>query len=186
VSLFPDIVGESFGVEPYYRVDETPIAESEFALYRQFIRPRWIFELGWSTLSESEALSIANHVLAQAAAGIAFEWFTWFATQHWIWIPIGTGDGVTTVFTIPAKETSDQQFFTGSGTSAAGTVTVGTGTNGEDKITFTVAPASGALIWCNLRGRRRFNVRYEQDEQPPQRDADSGTWVFKTRLVQTK
>jgi hypothetical protein len=33
---------------PYIRVDETPIAESSVALYRQFLRPRWQFDLAWS------------------------------------------------------------------------------------------------------------------------------------------
>jgi hypothetical protein len=152
MSLFPDVIGEAFDITPYIRVDETAIAESSFALYRQFLRPRWQFDLGWSLLSDTDAQSIADHVNVQGGSGIAFEWFSWFSNLYWIFVPIGTGDGVTTLFTIPGKLTSDHQFFTGSGTPATGSITAGTGPNGEDKVTFSVAPASGVAIWANFRG----------------------------------
>jgi hypothetical protein len=186
MALFPDLIGEQFDMTPYIRVDETPVAESEVALYRQFIRPRWMFDLAWSTLNDTDAQSIADHVNTQAGGGIAFDWYTWFTNLHWIWVPIATGNGVTTLFVIPGTQTSDHEFFTGAGTPATGSISAGTGPNGEDRVTFSVAPASGVAIWANFRGRQKFNVRYERDEQPPQRDADSGTWSFKTRLVQTK
>ena len=71
-------------------------------------------------------------------------------------------------------------------TVVTGTVTAGTGAQGEDRVTISPAVANGVPIWTNFRGRRRFTVVYERDEQPLTRNAENGQYAFNTTFRQVK
>lgn len=87
-------------------------------------------------------------------------------------ITIGTGDGVTDTWTIPAKETANHVLKVAGVTKVAGThynVSYGTGAQGEDRIIFTGGniPTAGQSITLVADGRRRYTV--EQVERATRR-----------------
>lgn len=74
---------------------------------------------------------------------------------------IGTGDAVTTTFTIPAKATRTQAVYVNSVLKTAGVdynITVGTGANGEDRVVFIAGhiPAAAAVIEADYKGKGLF------------------------------
>jgi hypothetical protein len=183
MTLFPDVIGEQLAMRPFFHTVQVRKGETSFQRYRKFIRPRPYFDLAFEFLQESDALALETQILSTAGAAGTFDWFHW--TQfHWIWVPLGVGNGAQTVFTIPGKATTDQQFFTGASTSVAGVVAFGTGPQGEDVVTLSVAPASGLPVWANFSGRRRFTVSFERDDQPVTRLLDpDGFYSLRTTLV---
>jgi hypothetical protein len=186
MSAFPDLIGEQLKFRPNFVTRLLPLGELHRQRHRKFLRPRFDFDIAFQLLQPSDALSIDNHVLSQVGSGIAFDWFFW-RVFHWLWVPIGTGDGSTTAFTIPAKTVSNLEVFTGTGTPATvSLLSPGTGPLGEDVATLSAAPISGVSVWGNFSGRRRFRVTYDDDFQPLTRLADTGYFTFQSRLVQAK
>jgi hypothetical protein len=182
---FPDIIGDTLDLQPFYNVQTQPMGENHVVRYRKWLRPRWSFHATWSLLDAGQARSISDHVVSVAGALQAFDWFFW-QQFHWIYVPLGVGDGTTTVWTIPGLATSQQEFFVNANTTVTGTVTAGTGAQGEDSVTISPAVANGVPIWTNFRGRRRFTVVYERDEQPLTRTAENGQYAFNTTFRQVK
>lgn len=186
MSAFPDVIGERLRFRPNYVTRLLRMGENHRQRHRKFLRPRHAFDLGFDFLQPSDAQSIDAHVLAQLGAGAQFDWFFW-TVFHWLWVPVGTGNGSATVFTIPGKTVSNLQVFTGTGTSVGvSSLSVGTGPLGEDVATLASAPANGVAVWANFSGRRRFKVTYESDLQPLTRLAETGYFTFQTRLIQAK
>jgi hypothetical protein len=184
--LFPDVIGEQLSFRPFFQTVQTKKGESTVQRYRKFIRPRYYFDLGFEFLAESDALALESQVLAVAGAAGNFDWFFW-TSFHWIWVPLGTGNGVQTVYTIPGKVTADNQFFTGSGTLVTGSVAAGTGGQGEDVATLSAAPAAGAPVWTNFTGRRRFTASFQNDDQPVTRMLDpDGNYILRTSIISVK
>lgn len=184
MALFPDIIGSRREITPVIPTVSTQLAENRVVRYRKAIRARYAFSLAWTLLTPTEARQIDDHVIAHGGAYAAFDWFDWGAF-HWLWVPVGAGAGVSTVYDIDGKESSEHEFFYGSSaTAVSGTVSYGTGTNGCDQVTLNVP--SGEQIWCNARMRRLFNVTFEDDDQPFTREISTGHYSFATRLQQVK
>jgi hypothetical protein len=80
---------------------------------------------------------------------------------------VGTGDGSTTVFNLPAKNSSSYKVYkdgveqTGGGVDY--TFAAGTGADGADKITFTAAPASGTRITYDFTGTLKIRCTFAED-----------------------
>ena len=186
MSAFPDITGDDLDLSPQFTVDTQQMGEEHYVRYRKWLRPRYSFGISYSLLEPADARTISDHVMAQGGGAFPFDWFLWTA-MHWLWVPVAVAAAGQTLFTIPGKETSEHEFFTGTGTAAPSyTISTGTGAQGEDRVTFSTAIATGATLWMNFRGRRRFTVVYESDDQPMPRNADSGYYSFNTRFQQVK
>jgi len=186
MALFPDVIGSERGIGPLFTTKTTRLGQNQFARYRKSLRPRFAFDIAFDLLTSAQASSIDDHVIAVAGAGLTFPWFDW-SPFHWLWVPVGTGDGSTTTFDLPGKNSSDLEVFTGTGSSAAvSSTSVGTGANGCDRFTLTSAPGNGVSIWCNATMRRLFTVTFEDDHQPLTRLLDTGYYQFSSRLRQVK
>lgn len=184
--LFPDIIGDSFAIEPRFTVVEQEVGEARVVRYRKTVRPRYAFTLGWSMLTFTEAKSISDTVLARSGNVDPVFWFSWH-TLHWLWVPVAVGNGSTTVWDIPGKSTSEHEFFTGTGTAIpTPPITPGAGANGVDRVTISPAVASGVTLWANFRGRRRFTCFFESNDQPMPRQADTSTYSFNTQLIEVR
>lgn len=96
-----------------------------------------------------------------------FTFYDYDSLKHPKW-QVGTGDGTAKTFIIPAKESTIYQVTGLNGVTninytlgADYTLGVGTGAEGEDQITFTVAPANGTKIYVELtKGRRRYTCEF--------------------------
>lgn len=86
--------------------------------------------------------------------------------------PLGTGNGTTTVFTAPAKEIVSSSLFAYANTVpvAGVTLSVGTGSQGEDRVVFPSPPANGAALTITFKGRRRYTCEIPS---PPTKGSNS-------------
>jgi hypothetical protein len=127
----------------------------------------------WNTLSGVDLASITDHFDANGAGT-----FTLFDNARYVSsLQFGTGTGSTTTFTLPAKATSGLVIKKNGVTQTLGThyaISVGTGADGEDQITFVTAPAlNDVLAFTATSARRRHTVWYatqELQEEPVEAD----------------
>lgn len=92
---------------------------------------------------------------------------------------LGVGNGATTTFTIPAKNTSARTVYVNGvakTTPTQYTVTVGFGVGGEDAIVFTAGniPTAGQLITIDCTGNGRFLCEFIQR---PEKSSPSGNRI---------
>ena len=93
--------------------------------------------------------------------------------RAWTDVYVGTGDGSTTVFDLPMKNSSAYTVYddavakTGGGTHY--TFGDGTGTDGRDKITWVAAPSDGNRLSLDATGNRAWAVIFASDELPWER-----------------
>lgn len=95
-----------------------------------------------------------------------FDWNGWDSSPvgvRWPKLYVGVGNGSTTVFDLPMKSSSSGTAYV-AGSSAAGTLGAGTGADGRDRFTFSVAPAADAVIEWQATGRRGVTCRFGQDK----------------------
>lgn len=167
MAIFPD----STTIKPLLDYDATPIENvrrtpSESGLQR--IRDVWGREKFQATmefdLSPTDAATMIAFRSANRAA--TFTFYDFDPSRPFSNETIGTGDGATLTFTIPAKETTSQivQVADGLGgwtTKTAGVhynITAGSGALGEDRVVFTGgnAPANGRDVRISYTGRHRY------------------------------
>lgn len=88
--------------------------------------------------------------------------------RSWEDVYVGTGDGSTTVFDLPMKNSSSYTVYdAGSSQTGGGTDYTfgdGTGTDGRDKITFNSAPTDGNRISLDATGNRTWAVIFGSDD----------------------
>lgn len=90
-----------------------------------------------------------------------FESFAFFDFELWphTGVSIGTGNGAATQFNLAAKETSGRVVYVAGVQKTEGTdytFSAGTGTDGQDRITFAVAPGNGAAVTADYTGRKYY------------------------------
>jgi hypothetical protein len=69
---------------------------------------------------------------------------------------LGIGNGVITTFTVAAKQISNITVYDNGVSTAAWTLSIGTGPQGEDRIIFTAAPVAGHILTIAYKGRHRY------------------------------
>ncbi len=94
-------------------------------------------------------------------------------SRTWTDMYVGTGDGSTTVFDLPFKNSSSYTVYNAGVAKTGGGVDYtfgdGTGTDGRDKITWNSAPADGNRISLDATGNRAWAVIFASDELPWER-----------------
>ena len=152
--VFPDVRGQRYTTfVRVFKTQTTPLSDAGDQRYPVdgSTKTMAVFNLGWESLSDTEASSIYEAFNNLAGSWGAMYWYEWdFRIQTSY--AIATGDGVEDTFTIPAKGTTFQTFYK-AGVPVAATVNVGAGTNGEDTFTFTVAPGVDVAVTANFTGR---------------------------------
>jgi hypothetical protein len=134
---------------------------------------QFVFHGEWNTLSGVDLASITDHFDVNGTGT-----FTLFDNDRYVSsLQFGVGNGTTTIFTLPAKSTVGLIIKKNGVTQTITTnytVSVGTGTDGEDQVTFVVAPAlNDVLTFSATTARRRHTVWYtteELEEEPIEAD----------------
>lgn len=138
----------------------------------------------WKLLSGVEiGTTLRGHFTTNKYSTTGFSLFDYFIFP-WTGLPCGTGDGVKTVFTIPAKQTSAQTVKDNGGAAGANTILVGTGPDGEDQISFTTPPANGHVITIDCTGRRRFTVLYVTEVWSPRWSGEADIWIIELEFIE--
>jgi hypothetical protein len=145
------------------------------------------FVMDWTTGADTDADLVIGHFDVNRSTFFTFFDFNVRA------IPatgspdvvFGTGDGATVTFTLPAKLTSGVVIKKNGTTQTLTTnytLQIGLGPDGEDQVTFVVAPAGGAVLaYRAALGRRRHITWYttvEIEETP----VEANIWSFSVAI----
>lgn len=134
-------------------------------------KQKWLYPKRTVTLQYKEdGLAYARTIwqFYQARKG-RHEAFSFFCPISDIYVGeyVGTGDGASTIWNLPVKTGSsytvylDGAALTGGGTDY--TFGAAAGADGEDKITFTVAPSDGARITMDFTGFLKIRCNFAED-----------------------
>lgn len=91
-----------------------------------------------------------------------FAFFDFVDAAH-VRLPVGVGTGAQPLFDLPLFGSATRTIYVAGVTTTAYTFSAGGGTDGRDKITFTSAPAAGALVEIDGTGKRVVQCRFGSD-----------------------
>ena len=124
------------------------------------------FRIRAERVTLTQARSLYNFYLARKGSFEAFNYFHpqthTYTTQEYV----GTGDGATYVFNLPAKDSSLYEVFVDGVEQTEETnytIEIGGGADGADKLTFTVPPALGSRITYTFTGRLKIRGTFAED-----------------------
>jgi len=134
-------------------------------------RQKWLYPrrnviMRCENVDKADGVLLWQFYLARKGSFEAFNFFLPYSetyTQEYV----GTGDGSTVLFNLPAKGSSAYTLYvngnaqTGGGTDY--TFGGGTGEDGADKVTFTVAPNDGYRIVFSFTGDLKIRCRFKED-----------------------
>jgi hypothetical protein len=122
--------------------------------------PKRGFAIGYDSIAlGTDWATIHNFHTARLGAYETF-WFFDFLSRPWTDIKVGRGDGSTTTFDLPSKNTVNDSslIIKVNDTPVSKSFSSGTGLGGADQI-IIAAPALGALITAAFKGQLRLKAR---------------------------
>lgn len=133
---------------------------------QKWLYPRRTITLQYTGHSKADGLTLWQFYLDRKGAYEAFNYFLGYSNTY-EGEYVGTGDGSTVIFNLPAKNSSAYTVYkNGVGQSGGGvdyTFAAGGGTDGADKITFVAAPAAGDRITYDFTGNLKIRCRFAED-----------------------
>lgn len=175
MTAFPEITSVPFG-NPVSEEIEFKTLTSNFAdlgeeqRKQKWLYPKRLITLKYPWISKDEAQEIFQFFIGRAGSYNTFKFFypdikgTAFSYTYEY---VGTGNGSTTVFNLPAKSASNYiLYLNGSSQSDPSdySFSAGSGPDGEDKITFVAAPDAGDRITFSFTGRLKIVGRFKNDK----------------------
>lgn len=143
---------------------------------------QWLAKGAWETLTGAQRDQIEDHWFTNKR--LLYSLFN-FWSQKIRGALIGLGNGSTTVFNLPAKNTSGQTVkVNGTAASPQPTISIGTGPSGLDQATFSSAPANGAVLTLDANaGQQLYDVNYKTVSFPP-RHREADVWTCEIEFEQ--
>jgi len=118
------------------------------------------------TPTKAEAALIWQYYCDRLGSFETFNYFLFYSNTY-AREYVGTGDGTTTVFNLPAKNSTDRSVYIDGAIKEETTdytLDLGAGADGADRLTFGVAPAAGQRITYNFTGNLKIRCRFADDE----------------------
>ena len=169
MAVFPESVIPDFPLEIK---SELRVIKTQLDTGVEYRRRKWRFPirqvtLNFPHLTPDERETLLNFIVSVGNSYQSFYWFD-YLTRSWFDELILRGDGTLTTFTLPGKEidAATLKVYVDGSLKTAGTdytFSAGSGPNGEDQITFSTAPANGALITADFKGKLRLKCRLSED-----------------------
>ena len=152
------------------RIDHAVDGDGGAVEYRRKV---WVFpkrnvRVGYHGLTADEV-----HVLSDfhEVHGGRFESFYIYDLTHLAGVEkshtniyVGRGDGVTTVFDLPGRNTSSQVAYVDQVVDGSAVILSGGGASGSDRIQYSFAPGLGSILTCDFTGPLRMHVRFKEDK----------------------
>lgn len=168
MALFPDMSPSyDYIVTPQFKTLKLGPTDGDFVQRRRKrTTPLYRFTLKYDRLSATEEKALYDFYLARYGSWEAFAFFD-FDTRAYAGVSLGTGNGAATQFQMKARKTTNRTIYVNAIAKTEGTdYTIGseTGTDGQDKVTFTVAPGNGLAVTADYTGQKYFsNCTFEAD-----------------------
>lgn len=138
---------------------------------RKWLYPRRSIELEYKNIKDSELQTILQFYADRYGSYNAFTFiFPTDLVETYTSEYIGTGDGSTTGFNAPFKNTTSRVIYSGAAEQSITFDSTGSanvyidedgGQDGVDSIQFTVAPSSGTRITCDFTGNLAIRCVFE-------------------------
>jgi hypothetical protein len=183
-NLFPDIYPNEWQPE-YERYQERDTAKSGRLQINSYDPVTQFFAKAvWNTLSRSEYDAIEDHWHSYAAAPF-FLYDFFLHKQRGIYV--ATSDGVSTIYTLPAKSVVAPLIKHNNVAAATQpTLLVGGGGDGQDQVQYSAAtkPAAGVVLTLDSPDAQRlYEVNYEGIRfRGYHREAD--VWIIEAEFIQ--
>jgi len=183
--VYPTSPGPQF---PFEVVSEYKTLISTFETGAELAHQQWRFpkrstNLKYDVLTAAEIKTLWDFYTARKGSLLPFWFFDTYSTDDngnplsYTDEYVGRGDAAATTFDLPGKTTSARTMYLDGIPDAGVTYQSGTGDGGADRVTFTVAPASGKLITVDFTGHIRYKMRFAQDKLTRE--------LFRPRLYKT-
>ena len=133
---------------------------------QKWLYPRRNLKLTYAYLTFTEVSTLWDFYLARKGSYEAFNFFFPFS-ETYVGEYVGTGDGSTVIFNLPAKTSTHYKVYIDSVAQTESTNYTfgsGAGADGEDKVKFTAAPTDGARITYDFTGYLKVRCRFEDDK----------------------
>jgi len=160
MSIFPDLdISYQYSITPQFKTIKLAQNDLNFQQRRRkTLTPIHKFTLKLNNINAAAVQTLYDFFVARSGS---YEPFVYFCQDpQRIYSPtIGTGNDSTTVFDLGAKSTAGLVIKVNGVTKTLTTdytVSADTGTNGQDKITFGVAPTAGQAITASYTGRKYY------------------------------
>lgn len=146
---------------------------------RKWQFPKRNITIQYEYMSLTESRTLFDFYIARSGSYEAFVFFYQYS-ESYTGEYIGTGDGSTVIFNLPCKTSSGRTVYVDNNTQSEGATgadyafTALGGTDGEDKIEFSVAPSNGSRIKIDFTGILKIRCRFAEDNMSLQ--------TFYTRL----
>lgn len=183
-NLFPDLEPTIWSPR-YVKFDERDQARNGFVQINDYDDngfEQFHAAAEWQMADTTEKRQLLAHWRAHAQEEFTlFDWWRDPITDLWF----ATGDGATLTFTLPGKNVVGQSIkHNGVVAGTQPTLTAGTGPDGEDQVTYLVAPANGVLLTFDAtEARRRYSLLYVNFEWAPEhREAD--LWIVRASFIE--
>lgn len=153
---------------PQYRTLVTDFQSGKEQRRQLWSFPKRSFALKYGALDQSESDIVYNFFNARKGRFETYTFFFPFVESH-VGEYVGVGNGSTTVFDLPSKNTDSGTltvYEAGTTSSPQPTFSSGTGTDGRDQITFSSAPATGDYITADFDGQLGLKMRFNADVMP--------------------
>jgi len=137
---------------------------------RKWLYPKRMVSLQYGNITSDEAAVLWQFFLDMYGTYGSFSFYNkdreTYSGEY-----VGTGDGTTTVFSLPSKQAADTTIYVDGTASEEDTdytyyssVTVtGAGVDGSDRVVFNVAPTTGDRITYDFTGILRITCRFVED-----------------------
>ncbi len=133
---------------------------------QKWLYPRRNLPVKYNGITKTQAAELWDFYLARKGTFSAFNFFL-ANSDDYVGEYVGVGDGSTTVFNLPAENSSAYTVYVDGNAQTGGGVNYtfgdGTGEDGADKVTFTVAPSDGDYITFDFTGNLKVRCRFAED-----------------------
>jgi len=137
---------------------------------RKWLYPKRLITLQYNNISKTDARTIFQFYMDRYGAYEAFTFFK-YEVETFTGEYIGTGDGSTTLYNLPCKNSTARTVYVDNIAQVVGpdsttgdyTYSALGGTDGCDEINFNAAPTAGERITLDFSGNLKIRCRFKED-----------------------
>jgi len=171
MAAFPEIDTQSLTVEPEFNTLISQFDGGGEQRRSKQMYPKYNVTLAYDKIEVADARTLWEFYLARDGAQEAFYIydFTLFPEHKFVHKKqyCGTGDGVTTIFDIPGRETVSHTIYSdGVDATTSTSILVGGGNSDSDRVEYDTAPGEGVIITADFTGYLRIRARFAEDKLP--------------------
>lgn len=156
--IFPDIAPDyGYSFTPRFKTDVLGPTDGDYTQRRRRrTSPLYQAVLSYNNITAANERTLMEFFEARDGGYDSFVFFD-ILSRDYTGVSVGTGDGSTTVFTMSARDITDETVYV-NGTPTSVTVNNRAGANGQDQIIFSLAPGNTLAITADYSGEKYLAI----------------------------